>query len=670
MSSYIIEPKELVGFLENNNIRLPRFQRKATWDDKQKFELCISVFQDYPVGVVILNEVNNIFWLLDGRQRREALTIMRENPVELYNWARTYISFKKNAADDEIIHAYWNKVERFLQTEEKQSDEKKSETSEDDINIYSDDEEEPVQDSFDSLSQQNGLQTLLDIILMVHRSWIRIFDYQKYIQKLTYAPTKNGGQVDPILLRKFLIDLISTTKKEYEGKFTIENFINFYNEKFVINDEKSFEKCVVRYWEAIEKSLKVIDASENIFAAARIGIIRLTNASPLDAQNIFSRINRGGTQLKAEELLSAKPYWNIAVNNPSTALQELVKGMYSKLGIPMPENVCRWDVAATLISRIDKEHLIFDSYKESKEKKEISMDEITLGFKLLSSIYRGGMSNKHVVELETERSIHWDKSDIDDLIYAINSVCELLMDIPFFKLLLSWKKPIAKLLGNAIALEFITIMWLDWKHNDQPRSGGKYKALQRDAKILFDRLVFEYATRGWRGSGDSKMASDIKNWEKRLEPIDQKAWTEFVNGACCGNYNGQNTSKKSLNPVLHYYYVLKGVSPTLEGDTKFEVDHIYPEEKFQGNKMANQGLKDSLINFALLPKRDNISKGSKELKEITNVWLREQISRFAEIAQKDFEKYSDINNIDDLKKKRKKLFETVFSENRTTELSN
>ena len=52
--SYNIEPMELISFVEDNKLKLPRFQRKTTWDKKQNFELAISVFQDYPVGVVII----------------------------------------------------------------------------------------------------------------------------------------------------------------------------------------------------------------------------------------------------------------------------------------------------------------------------------------------------------------------------------------------------------------------------------------------------------------------------------------------------------------------------------------------------------------------------------------------------------------------------------------
>ncbi len=676
--SYIIESEKLTVFLESSKIKLPRFQRKSTWDKKQKFELCISVFQDYPVGVVILNEVQNTSWLLDGRQRREALIQMRDNPVELYDWARNYIGFNKTADELEISTAYWNKVARFLQTEEHLN--KDNSAEDDDINTYSDDDEEgqdysSVSRSFDSSLQRKGLETLLNIILMVHQikstgsRWQKLFDFQKYFFKLKYAPQKLNGKIDPVALRKYLLDLISEIKKEYDGDITQENFVEVYKNDFTVKDEGGFIKCVKDNWEQIKTSLQVIDDSENIFTSARIGIIRLSKASPLDAQNIFSRINRNGTQLKAEELLSAKPYWNVAVNNPSFTVKESVKNMYSKLGIVALSEVCRWDIAATLISRIKDDRLIFDTYDEAKEKNEISMDEVTLGFKLLSSIFRSGMSNKHVIEIETEDCINWEE-DVDSLIEDINSICKLLRDDPFFSFYLSWKKPVTKLLGNAIALEFVTVLWHDWKAKDRPTGGAKYKALQRDARILFDRLVFEYSTRAWRGSGDSKMANDIKNWENRILPIEESAWKSLIQSVCAGEYNGQTTSKKSLNPVLHYYYVLKEMSPTIDAQTKFEVDHIYPEEKFQNNSMADQKLKDSLINFALLPKKENISKSSKALNEITDPWLKEQVSRFTEIPQSDFDKYSNIANIGELQGDRKKLFIETFTATRKAKLSN
>ena len=677
--SYNIEPMELISFVEDNKLKLPRFQRKTTWDKKQNFELAISVFQDYPVGVVIINREQKSSWLLDGRQRRTALSIMRENPAELYEWAKSYLGFSKTADELEVTKRYWDKVERYLLTEE--STDKKTDTN--DEGTYEDNEDaadyssNANQDSFDSHKQRAGLKILLGLILMIHQNkpsgskWEKLFDFKDCFQLLRYAPQKNNSKIDPRLLRRFLVDLISDCDKDNDGNLTQDFFVDYYNQNCFITNEQKFKKGVEQHWDEIVKCLDVIDKSEKVFKDARIGVIWLTNASPLDAQNIFSRINKGGTPLKAEELLSAKPYWNKIVNVSNSSIIDKVKEMYRKLGVPLPEAIVRWDIAATLISRIKDENLIFDSYEDAKRKNEISMDEVALGFKVLSSIYVQGMSSIHVNELEQkEDRIKWD-TDIDNLIEELNTVCHILLDDNFFKYYLSWKKPIAKLLGNAIALEFLTIVWLDWKEKGCPYTvSGATKAIQRNARILFDRHVFEYATRTWRGSGDSKMSNDIKNWKTRLEAVSAADWNNFILQACTGKYNGQITTKKLLNPVLYHYYSIKQISSNISIGATIDVDHFMPEEKFNGNTMVDQTLKESLINFALLPKKDNIKKGSKALNEITDSWLKQQITTYEEIEEKDFVVFSDITNIQQLQNHRQALFLEAFDSKRSSILSN
>lgn len=159
--SYTIEPISILSFVTDPSIKLPRFQRKATWVKEQNFELAISIFQDYPVGVVIVNKEKNDSWLLDGRQRRFALIQMRENPVVLYEWAKKYIGFKSNEDPTILKEKYWDKVDKYLQREESGGPDPSEES-------YGG-EEEHVEDSFDSEKQKEGLQTLLDLILIVHQ---------------------------------------------------------------------------------------------------------------------------------------------------------------------------------------------------------------------------------------------------------------------------------------------------------------------------------------------------------------------------------------------------------------------------------------------------------------------------------------------------------------------
>ena len=96
---YEIRAESLKTFVESRNIQLPRFQRKQTWDYKRNFELCISVFKNYPIGVIILSvdtdRNRTIRWLLDGRQRRNALKQLFDDPEIVYHWAQKFIKFKK-----------------------------------------------------------------------------------------------------------------------------------------------------------------------------------------------------------------------------------------------------------------------------------------------------------------------------------------------------------------------------------------------------------------------------------------------------------------------------------------------------------------------------------------------------------------------------------------------
>lgn len=344
--------------------------------------------------------------------------------------------------------------------------------------------------------------------------------------------------------------------------------------------------------------------------------------------------------------------------------------MYERIGVEIPKEIYRWDIAATLLQRINDKGLLFDSYKESLESGKVDIEQITLGFKLISSVFERGMSGKHVNNLEKNNNINWETS-IDCLIDDIDKVCEILMKDSFFDFFQSWKRPLAKLMGNAIVLEFITIILEDWNDLGKPIvSSNAFNRFKQHARILFDRLVYEYSTKMWRGSGDSKMAADINNWKERIKPVSQDTWLEFISAACDGKYKGENVTQQILTPVLYYYYILTDRSPINALNAQFEVDHLYPQDKFKDNSMVDISNKDCLCNLSLLPKKENISKSNKDLKEIVDPWLIQQIAKYADIEQHDFEKFSDLSNINELKSSRKSLYEKAFKENRDSKLKN
>lgn len=665
--SYNIETRSITEFVTDSKIKLPRFQRKSTWTAKQNFELAISIFQEYPVGVVIINDEGHTSWLLDGRQRRSALKDLRANPDLVYEWARKYIKFKNNQDVNELKNMFWDKIDAYLQNDDDDDDDNNSPTP-----PAGDDDED-----INKWRQRDGLNTLLDIILMVHQKttnggkWERIFnDLDKYLERPPYAPKRTGYKINPEDLRQFLLDY-----KNKVGSITKDNFIQHMDDfggAIKEGKDKEFKNQVEKKWEDIERIILIIAKSEQIITDARIGVILLKNVTPLDAQNIFSRINSGGTQLKAEELLSAKPFWNEKVSLVDGKMQKLVNDLYSRLGVESPQdgNVVRWDYGATLISRINDEHLIFEDYEKKSDSQEVDLTQITLGFKMMSAYFNKGVSAIVVNELEKNKQIKWGAS-IDELVDNINTVCEILLKSEFFKYLLSWRKPLYKLLGAAPTLEYLTIILLDWEEKGCPRVSSKeYNSFIRDTKALFDRLIFEYCIGAWRGSGDSKMANHVKNWKERLSPMDESSWEAFIKSACDGKYNGQPLDIKHLTPILCYQYALQKKSPEKTLNESSEVDHIMPKAKLEGNSRIPSGYRDALFNLQLLPKDDNIQKKDKALNEISDSFLKKSISKYCDIKTKDFDKYSDVSNIEDLKKERLKILLDTFKNTRKTELSN
>ena len=101
-----------------------------------------------------------------------------------------------------------------------------------------------------------------------------------------------------------------------------------------------------------------------------------------------------------------------------------------------------------------------------------------------------------------------------------------------------------------------------------------------------------------------------------------------------------------------------------------EVDHIIPQAKLDNNALIPVGYKDALFNLELLPKADNNQKKDKTLKELTDTFLRQAISRYTGIAESEFDKYSDVSRIEELKTERLNFLLKVFGDIRKTELSN
>lgn len=386
------------AFISDTKIMLPRFQRKQTWNEKKNFELCISLYKDYPLGVVVINveeeEESGKYqkWLLDGRQRRNALLLM-ENPEEIYKWAKSFIGFKVNFTEEELTKSFWEKIDEFLDDDDDSDEQQQlhNEDSTDGENSIDDIDEndslETDSDIEDALLDQenetdivedtvpirpNGfrrgdLKRLLDVILMVHpirgkqSGLTRPFDFSKYVGGLDFIEESAGKEIVNIqeLLLWIEYKKETTQKRGHDYPPTQEQFYDWITQRMsLIKTDQVIKREIDRRWGRIENAFAVLESLKLQIKEGKIGYIQLKNTDDNDAKKIFELINKAGTPLEAAEILSAKPSWNVAIANASDEIKENVKELYKDLGVKQPEDVVKWDIAATVLKRLDIDFIL------------------------------------------------------------------------------------------------------------------------------------------------------------------------------------------------------------------------------------------------------------------------------------------------------------------------
>lgn len=393
---YEIRPETVKSFITDRNVRLPRFQRKQTWDPKKNFQLCISLFKEYPIGVCILSvdesKGKTVRWLLDGRQRKNALTKMYEDPENIYNWARAFIGFKNSDQPFELEEKYWEKINEYIEAD---VDEEYGNTSEgEDDSLPAESEEDVViRDS------SSGLELLLDIIKIIHNKqkkntgFTKPFDFTKYVDRLPYM--ENGENALSSRKLKMFIDEYRNHADAYRQDYEDEDcFYEYLDSRSIVKDEKKTKQLIHDKWDEILERMLIIDKIDSQLTSSKIGMIEVKNLSPSDSQKIFNIINSEGEKLKAVEILSAKPHWNIPIINPSQEAIDAVKELYKELET-VPSDVVRWDYPATILRRLGTNCVI----KQFAPTKTDFVKELTCGFKIVAGIYEGEVIQHNLLNL-------------------------------------------------------------------------------------------------------------------------------------------------------------------------------------------------------------------------------------------------------------------------------
>ena len=674
---YEIRPETIKSFIEDRNIKLPRFQRKQTWDDKKNFQLCISIFKGFPIGVSILNIENNngvtTRWLLDGRQRRNALTQFYKDPENIYLWAKKFIGIKSSDQLQDIEEKFYEKLNLYL--EEDELDEEFNDDNENNNeNLFSTDNDE---ESYDPSKQ--GVDLLLHIIKLIHNKttkhsgFTRPFDFSNEIDNLPYKIIINGQEkLSSQKLKSFIGEYINFCINENIDYKVRESFFNFICNRFSLDNEieQKIETKINQNWDKIFERIDILDKINNLYMNSKIGLIEVKNLKSVDAQKIFNIINSEGTKLTAVEILSAKPSWNVLIQNVSDRQSIQVKQLYEKINV-QTDNIVKWDLPATFLSRLDNVKILFKNFTETTTD---SSKKITLGFKFISGIYQGGVKKEDIDQLGRNREIKWD-SDYEELIQDINSVSKLILTTEYFKYLKSWQFSIMDNLSDGIALNFLLIMYKDWIRKNKPIGTDiKTKQFQKNAFILLDTLIYEYVTKQWRGSSDSKIAKNllkIEHEDEIFKHIPQEKWISLLNEIMEKNMiDGDLITQKTMQPILYHFYAISKIHGP---DTNYniEVDHIIPQSLFKSSAIPNADtIVHNLYNLGLLPKDENISKSNKRLIEIVDNWLMDQIQKYEFINGDDFRKYSDLNNFQELKEYRGSIILEAFENKRDNILNN
>ncbi len=112
---------------------------------------------------------------------------------------------------------------------------------------------------------------------------------------------------------------------------------------------------------------------------------------------------------------------------------------------------------------------------------------------------------------------------------------------------------------------------------------------------LLDRSIYEYVTKQWRGSSDSKIANNLEDLERSgsdlFDPVSSQSWNNLIDemiekGTIDGDSYVDKLDNKRVKLILYYYYILNSVDgstdPTLSGIDLVRQCHICrsPSKKY------------------------------------------------------------------------------------------
>lgn len=284
---------------------------------------------------------------------------------------------------------------------------------------------------------------------------------------------------------------------------------------------------------------------------------------------------------------------------------------------------------------------------------------LTLGFKVLSGYYHGRLARDDVDRLALDDAIPWNSMEAENI---MNRASELLLGDSVFRFWASWHSPLIEVTSDAVALNFLLLTAKDWVRKGKPANpaSATCRAFIKNARVILDRCVYEYVTKQWRGSGDSRIASNLEILNAApsvLEPVSEARWSALVTEVLSdGTIDGRSyldSVDKSVRLLLLYHYVLAEIDGPTVPDSSYDVDHIIPVAAFNAVATPQAARnRNHIVNLAFLPSKPNASKSDSPLQAITDAWLKNQVLKYELIPEADYPRVTGPESIDYLREVR------------------
>lgn len=333
------------------------------------------------------------------------------------------------------------------------------------------------------------------------------------------------------------------------------------------------------------------------------------------------------------------------------------------MGIGFDGSLRRWDHAATVLSRLKTVGVFGELLGPGKDASTRAFERrVTLGFKLLSGFFSGKIAKNDLERLPTAVddakqpiAIPWGSTTLET---SINDALSVAWAQDHFRYWDQWGLSLIDLTSDAVALDFVLVLTKDWVRKSRPiTSSAALRAYRKNARVLLDRLIYEYCTGRWRGSSDSRIADSIRvltlATDANFQPIPQTDWEtlidEIVNEGKIDDVSYLDGVDRRIELLLNYRNVVARRWPPAGAVGRPHIDHIIPSAQLaQVQDVSVRSLEHHIKNLAPLPEGVNRAKSDKFLNQIASDADKQIVAALEDVPLTEFDRYSKPEAVTDL----------------------